>query len=207
MSSAAMNGAASATASVIKDHSAAVGQYFGSVRVPASFLVGASFTGLFSVKTGDDDNIPRIDLMLRSIYHLAIAFSFFMAINVVLICTAGLTKNLAGGFDPMAASGYRLLNREFHYEFVVTRWSFFVSLFSFLVAVTSRILYEYKLFSTKGKLAVRRKRIGLAVCLWMSALLFHLIAFINSTLYCWNNLWGMTLELIKVSRRIQTFYL
>mmetsp|Transcript_33496 Transcript_33496/g.77203 ORF Transcript_33496/g.77203 Transcript_33496/m.77203 type:complete len:233 (+) Transcript_33496:71-769(+) len=192
---------ASSVAATIADHAGAVGNYFGSVRVPASFLAGASFAGLFTLKP-DVTRRTKTDKALQFIYHLAITLCFLLSVNTIIISTAANTKSLYGGFDTMAESGYNLLNREFHYEFVSTRWSFLVSLMSFLIATTGRFVYEFRLFTPSfdepKSVQIKRKVMGTAVCLLMSSLLLHLLAFINSTLFCWNNLLDMTIDLVKV---------
>jgi hypothetical protein len=120
--------------------------------------------------------------------------TFLLSTNTVVISTAALVKGLYADFDPMSESGYMLLKRSFEYEFVVSRWSYLISLLAFLVAVTNRILFEFKLFTSTEI----RKTMGIAVCLLMSGLILHLVSFLNSTLYCWNNLGAMTIALIKV---------
>lgn len=120
--------------------------------------------------------------------------TFLLSTNTVVISTAALVKGLHADYDPMSESGYMLLKRSFEYEFVVTRWSYLVSLLAFLVAVTNRILFEFRLFTSSEV----RKTMGVAVCLLMSGLILHIVSFLNSTLYCWNDLGEMTIALIKV---------
>jgi hypothetical protein len=122
--------------------------------------------------------------------------TFLLSTNTVMISTAALISSLHGNYDPIAESGYMLLKRSFEYEFVMTRWSYLVSLLAFIVAVTNRILFEFQLFTSSEA----RKQMGIAVCLLMSGLVLHLVSFLNSTLYCWKNMGGMTIALIRVSR-------
>ena len=187
-----------ASAAAVANHASAVGQYFGSVRVPSSFIAGASFAGLFTVKP-PSQKPEKIENLFRYIYHFCIIMAFLLSINTVMVATAANTKNLHGDFDPVATSGYMLLKREFEYEFTMTRWCFFMALLMFLMATTNRILYEFKLFSVEPAQRERRRMIGTAVCLLMSSLVFHLVAFINSTLICWDSIVEMTFDLAKVN--------
>lgn len=43
------------------------------------------------------------------------------------------------------------------------------------------------------------KAVGVAVCLFMSALVLHLVGYVNTTLYGFDNLLVMTCEVLKVS--------
>ena len=198
---------ASVATEVLTNHASAVGKYFGSVRVPASFIAGASFAGLFTVQIKEDGHGSSASRSLLSkylsrAYHVCILIAFLLAINTVVVSTAANTMSLHdGSFNPMATSGYMVLKNEFEYEFIVTRWSFMVSLLSFLVATTHRILYEFQLFDKNDVMSLQnsRRMIGTAVCLLMSSLILHLVSFLNSTLICWDNLWSMSIDLFKVS--------
>jgi hypothetical protein len=223
--------AATSVALILKDHSAAVGSYFNSVRTPgmkdirfgllnaefssktcmltryyfmlirpyytASFLAGAAFSGLFSLNVSNEDALKKdtaVERFLIMSYRWAMFVTFLLSTHTVVISTAAIVKGLHADYDPMSESGYMLLKRSFEYEFVVSRWSYLVSLLAFLVAVTNRILFEFELFTSSEV----RRTMGVAVCLLMSGLILHLVSFLNSTLYCWNNLGEMTTALLKV---------
>lgn len=166
----------------------------------ASFLAGAAFGGLFGLSPPESlRKIPRVENVLRVLYNWAIFTSFFLSVNTVVIATAAATKNLNGGYNPMATSGYALLSDVFRYEFLLTRWSYLVSLLSFLMATTNRILYGFQLFSFPDEARAKRmKAVGVAVCLFMSALVLHLLGYVNTTLFGLDNLLVMTLEVLKV---------
>jgi hypothetical protein len=171
--------------------------YVDSTILTASFLAGAAFTGLFSLNVSNEGALKKdttVERFLLLSYRWAMFVTFLLSTNTVVISTAAIVKGLHADFDPMSENGYMLLKRSFEYEFVVSRWSYLVSLLAFLVAVTNRILFEFQLFSSSEV----RKTMGVAVCLLMSGLILHLISFLNSTLYCWNNLGAMTIALIKV---------
>jgi hypothetical protein len=159
-------------------------------------LAGAAFSGLFSLNVSNERALKdtAIDRFLLLSYRWAMFVTFLLSTNTVVISTAAIVKGLRADYDPMSESGYMLLKRSFEYEFVVSRWSYLISLLAFLVAVTNRILFEFQLFTSSEV----RKTMGVAVCLLMSGLILHLVSFLNSTLYCWNNLGAMTIALIKV---------
>mmetsp|Transcript_53064 Transcript_53064/g.158806 ORF Transcript_53064/g.158806 Transcript_53064/m.158806 type:complete len:226 (-) Transcript_53064:446-1123(-) len=187
------------TAAALVDHSAAIGQYFGSIRIPAAFLAGASFGAMWGKASHyDGDKVITAKEWLATIYHVLVTSSFVLALTTVVVATAAATKNLHGSYDPLASSGYMLLKREFEYEFILTRWSFFVSLFCFIIGVTCRVVVEFDLLAMTGEHRQRRRELGLALMCLMSGLIFHLLSFINTTLFCWNNLFGMTLSLIRL---------
>lgn len=190
------------TAAVLADHSAAIGQYFGSVRIPAAFISGASFGAMWGLKSPyDGDKVISAAEWLATIYHVLVTSSFVLSLTTVVIATAAYAKNLHGGYDPMSTSGYMLLKTEFEYEFVLSRWSFYVALFSFIVGVTCRVVVEFDLMAMTGEHRQRRRELGLALTCLMSGLILHLLSFINTTLFCWNNLFEMTVSLARLMLR------
>jgi hypothetical protein len=189
---------ASSAAIVLNDHSSAVGQYFGSIRIPAAFIAGASFSGIFQLPPKVGEIPTKIDSFLTTAYSVSITLSFMLAINTIMLATAAGVKQLAGEYD-RAASAYQLLNSAYQFEFVLCRWSFPVSLFLFIFAVMNRMLLEFKLLTSEGAVTkVRNREVGLALCLLMSSLVFHLLSYINSTLFCWNNFLELTWDVVKV---------
>lgn len=192
---------ASSAAIALHDHSAAVSNYFVSIRVPASFIAGAAFSGMFQRLTNKpgEPRASKNEALLALGYSVSITLSFMLSINTIMIATAAGIKDLARYYDPMAKSGYDLLRSAFHFEFVVCTWSFLMSLFLLLLAVTNRMLLEFKLFSTEGVVKVRNRELGIAICLLMTSLVFHILSFVNSTLHGWNNFFDMTWDVVKVS--------
>ena len=182
--------------SSFEDQSHAVESFFASIRVPASFIVATSFSEMFGIYNSDDGNGDDIDykdstLVQQYLQGFCVGcqfISFMLSLSVVVFSTAALIRGLTANFDPYAENGYELLFREFHYEFIVTRWSFQVSLFGFLAAVCSKILYEFQLFNVASPNFDRQHlEIGIAIILVMSSLALHLISYMNSTLIGWKN--------------------
>lgn len=182
---------------VVSDHTSAVESFFASVRIPASFLAATSFTELFAVQINADDTSIQRQLLILCLVCQGI--SFVLSMNVIVLSTQALTRSLTGNFDPFAETGYEFLFREFHFEFVSVRWSFIVSLYGFLLAVTAKILYAFELFNVQGDHYQRNHlELGIGVCLLMSSLLAHLHSYVNSTMIGWNSLWHMTCDMLQM---------
>lgn len=175
---------------VLHNFSAAAASYFVSIRVPASLVAGSSLGALFSfTKRLDRENY--FEMVVVHIYHALVLSAFCLALTTIIICTAASVTMLHGRFDPMAETAYQLLRREFDYEFSVSRWCFLVALLCFISGVTSRIILEFDLLE-------RHKTILVAVVSVMVALTANMLSYINRTLYCWPNLWQMTIHVMKL---------
>ena len=173
------------------------------IRVPASFITGVSFSELFTTyninnnqNNSEDSDIQR---RLQIACLICQGFTFVLSLSVVMLSSSALVRGLTANFDPYAESGYELLFREFHFEFLCARWAFNTAMFGFLLAVGCKILYEFQLFDVNGDGFERwHLEIGIAVVLIMTALTLHLGAYLNSTLIGWANMWDMTLDLVKM---------
>jgi hypothetical protein len=130
--------------------------------------------------------------LVIQIYHAMVLISFILSLSTIVVATAATVTIMHGTFDVMAETAYILLQRELEFEFVSSRWAFLMSLVTFLVGVTGRVLLEFNLLTEK------RRSLALGVVFSMTALVSHLFSYINSTLYCWPNFLMMTFHLIKV---------
>lgn len=188
---------------VFQDFTSQALGYFNGIRIPASFLAGSTLGAIFVFKSLVKEMQYRNTTERRCIqmYHVSAVLAFLLSVNTIISATVAHISILHGQFDPMADTAYMLMKREFEYEFVSTRWSFFVSLFAFLVAVTMRLLLEFDLLKrdADGKL-VGGNTVATVVCS-MAALFTHLMSFVNNTLYCWRSIIGMTLHLFKMTVR------
>jgi len=184
------------------DQSDTVQTFFANILVPASFIIGVSFSELFNTKySGNNQNDfgeSDIQRFLRGICVVCQGFTFALSLCVMMLSSSALVRQLTANFDPYAENGYELLFREFHFEFICVRWCFNTALFGFLLAVGCKILHEFHLFDINGDGFERwHLEIGIAVVLIMTALTLHLGAYLNSTLVGWDNMWGMTVDLVK----------
>lgn len=178
----------------LEDFSSLASSYFTSVRVPAALIAGSSLAALFSmvdeargIQKKRTRRLPRTILL---IYHILALISMLLGLNVVVTATATANNILLGCPNPYATSPFDLLNREFPYEFHFTRWSFFVSLLSFVACVMCRTLLEFNLLA--------RTRAAVMVSSCFGTLFFHLLAFVNSRLMSYQNLAHMTLGVFRM---------
>lgn len=191
----------SAGADKLTDFTGAAIQFFNSERVTAALIAGASLSSLFSLaklakEVGvtpkvKDDYHQTLTWVLTRLYHGLCLMSVLLSLNVVVISTLACSTLLLEKHNGMAYNAYEFLFRELRYEFITTQWSFLMGLLSFIVSIATRSLLEFDLIR-KG-----RRRSGLFVVFSVSALLAHLVSYINSTLHHWPNLAGMLLIMLE----------
>lgn len=141
----------------------------------------------------DDGKTTKTEILLLRIFHGLSLVSLLLSLNAIVSTTVAATTLLLGQHNGLAATAYEFMNREIRYEFVTARWSFFSSLLSFIGSIAVRCFLEFDLLKTKS-----RKRLALVVGFSTSALLTHLISYINSSLKCWNNLGEMTIDVFRL---------
>lgn len=181
---------------VAKDQSAAAISYFSSVRIPAGLIAGSALAALFSLvdkaKDGEISKRSQVESIVLIMYHLLSISSLLLSLNVIFTSTALVDTIMFGQQDPIATSPFELMTREYSFEFLMTRWSFFVSLFSFLGSVATRALIQFDL------LHMHRLSSAILVMSSFGALYFHLLAFVNSRLFLYNNMGEMTLAVFSI---------
>eukprot|EP00581_Thalassiosira_minuscula_P000251 CAMPEP_0183739446 /NCGR_PEP_ID=MMETSP0737-20130205/57056_1 /TAXON_ID=385413 /ORGANISM="Thalassiosira miniscula, Strain CCMP1093" /LENGTH=330 /DNA_ID=CAMNT_0025974247 /DNA_START=34 /DNA_END=1026 /DNA_ORIENTATION=- len=204
-------GAIAADAAVLKNFYGDALGFFGGIRIPATFLAGSSLAAIFTLKneavsnlsSSGDNKSSALERRMMKFYHLVSFLAFILSLNTIMTATSAHTSILHGRFDQMAETAYMLMKREFEYEFVSVRWSFFMSIFCFLGMITSRVLIEFGLLeqsvsgSGKEKSSGRRD-VAMLVVFSVGALASNLMSYINSTLYCWRNLTQMTVYLAQL---------
>jgi len=175
----------------LMDYSGAASSFFTSIRISAALIAGSSLATMFTDPEAVDEKASPMQNRILVLYHLAALVSFLLSINVVITATTTSTRLLLGMKNPIAHSAYELLRREVDFQFTSTRWSFFMSILSFLVSVSGRMLLEFKL--------LERRRFRMA-CMLTSAvlsLMFHILSLANRALKSWPNMGAMTLNLMK----------
>lgn len=178
-----------------ENYVAVASSYFTSIRIPAALIAGSSLAAFFSLvdQAGEGSRkTSRADAIALSVFHGLAMIALMLSLNVIIIATATAHLLLLGTTEPMATSGYAFLQRNCEYEFLLTRWSFFMSLFSFLGCVAARALVEFRL--------LRRKRVRSAIVVSSSigALIFHLVSFVNRRVTLRGNMGKMTIDLLKL---------
>lgn len=167
--------------------------FFTGIRTPSALIAGSSLAALFSmIKKYRDPNKTKAEKVTLRLFHACALFGYLLSVTTVIVSTAASTTLLLGGFNSKADSVYHFLKREMNFEFVLTRWCFFMGVLNFLVAMGGRVLIEFDLF------AEYRKAERYVVFLALGGMIGHLISVINSSLNCWPNLFGMTLDVIQV---------
>eukprot|EP00977_Amphora_coffeiformis_P026063 scaffold24022_cov168-Amphora_coffeaeformis.AAC.2 len=175
----------------LMDYSEAASSFFTSIRIPAALIAGSSLATMFTDPEAVNDNASPMQNRIMVLYHLAALISFLLSINVVITATTTSTRLLLGMKNPVAHSAYELLRREMEFQFTSTRWSFFMSIFSFLISVTGRMLLEFKLLER------RRFRMATMLTSAVLSLMFHILSLANRALKSWPNMGAMTLDLTK----------
>jgi hypothetical protein len=182
-------------AGILKDYSSDAVRFFTEIRIPAAFLLGTSFVLVFALSSQAKDSELKRNTPLQNgvllLYHVMALVSFLLSLNVVLSSTAASITLLLGVENPVARSTYELLNRELNFEFLMTRFSFYASMYTFLGAITLRTLMEFELLSKK------RIRSALVILLSMASLVFHWTSHVNQSLYSCPNLFLMSIQVVK----------
>ena len=173
--------------------------FFHSIRIPAALLAGSSLSALFTRfgKTTSNNGAKnsKTTTALTVCYHVFALVSLLLSLNVIITSTAAGTAILLSDTQAKTAatSAFAFLKEQLYFEFLITRWSFFMSLFHFIASLTIRVLLEFDLTHK-----TRRKEAATLV-LFVGALITHAMSFLNGKLYSSSNLLTMTFTVLKVS--------
>jgi hypothetical protein len=182
-------------AGLVKDYSNDAIKFFTEIRNPAAFLLGTSLALVFAMTNRAKDSELKRNSPLKNaillLYHVMSLQSFLLSLNVVLSSTAASITLLMGVENPLARSTYELLYRELNFEFLMTRFCFFLSMYTFLGAITLRSLIDFELLSKK------RIRSTLMLLLSIASLAFHWTSNVNQSLYSCPNLFHMSILVVK----------
>jgi len=176
---------------VLQNFATAARLFFSGIRTPASFVAGSSLAALLTTTKIYQNRRSAWDHFLIRLYHALMLSSFTLGFLVVVVSTGASTSLLHGEFNAMATSAYSMLRREFEYEFLVTRWSLMMALLCFVSGAIIRIVLEFDL----GK--KNRRNHAFAFVFILISLLTNMLSYMNTTLYCWDNLFSMTTYLFQ----------
>jgi hypothetical protein len=186
--------ASSSTTATPADYTSTAINYFSSVRIPASMIAGSALASLFSLtqktKNTEVQNRSTLLTIVLILYHLLALSSLLLSLNTIITCTAAASSLMFGCDNPIATSPYALMKREYEFEFLMTRWSFYMSLFTLLGAIASRSLIEFDLLHPD------RIRSAIVIVSAFAGLFFHLLSFVNERIYCYNNMTEMTFDVV-----------
>ena len=183
--------------SVLADRTHAAVDFFNSVRTPSALIAGSSLAALFSLmefmKAENLKKASKLERLLLLVYHLFTLASFGLSVIVLVSTTATgnaiLFDNLC---NPMASSTFEFLTREYPFDFMLTRFSFYTSLLSFLGSVVIRTLLQFQL------LRKDRRRSAILVGCSLGSVFFHLLSFVNDHLINTANLFTMAIAITKM---------
>lgn len=179
------------------DCTAGAVEYFTSLRTPAALIAGSALVALFAcvdqTKPGEERKRRRFQNYVILSYHIFSLVSLVLSLNVIITATATSNSLMFGVADPMARSIYHFLAREFPFEFLVTQWSFYTGVFSFLGSILTRCLIEFKLMQPG------RRRAASVIVFGISSLAFHSLSLVNRKFgESSDNLASMTTNLFKM---------
>jgi hypothetical protein len=171
--------------------------FFNGIRVPATLIFGSSVVALFSMKEKMKDlgTLTKREILLMRVY-LAVSI-----LNVCLSAFTILTSTTAGTFlllqkfevaNPNMDT-YHFLKTVMEFEFVLTRWSFLTAQLLFLVSLTGRTMLEFELLTR------RRLLPAIMTLATMGGMTTLMMSYVNTTLNCWPNWFGMTKQVGMVS--------
>ena len=181
---------------VLQNFAGAASGFFNGIRTPSSIISGSCLAAMFAMPGFSEQEYPNrtpLEKFLIKLYRMLTWSAYTLSLNAIITATIASSKILHAQFDPMAETGYMLLQREFEYEFLSTRLSFSLSLFTFIIVVTIRILLEFNLLSDED-----RNNTAKFVILSAIALLAHLISDFQATLYDYSGPGEMAVELVKL---------
>ena len=217
---AAATTAITTTSRLLLDYSEPAIKYFQTLRIPAALIAGSSLSALF-IHLKKDDNDKQLSsgdskksnlyYIVRYLYHVIAGIALLLSLNVIVIATAASNTLIVGDdYNSARNHGGRqiilaksmldfLTKKDILYEFIATRWSFYMSMMCLLVAITTRILIEFDL--------LRKKHFKEAIFVSCSSLsmLSHMIHLLNDCVYVFPNLFLMTIGLFKV-RSLSLFF-
>lgn len=185
----------SAGAVVLKDQTPFVSGYFNSMRLPATFMTTQALNTLLKLKINKDDEADNTatETLLIQITQFLITMAFMTAITSVVSGTSASVKVLHGGFDPVAATPYDLLVRNFEFEFLSVRWTFLTSIFCFLTGMGTQGIVQFNLLDP-GKSRMLAIFVGT-----LTSVTCFLISYVNNNIFDYGSLLGMSKHFLQVS--------
>lgn len=144
--------------------------FFGSIRTPATLIVGSALASLWLPRDDEAGNVG----IARATFSYLMAGTVALELSTVFVSTAANTRLLAGGFpeEIVCGSVVEWMITYFELPYVAARLSFQTGLLLFLAGLIARV----NMFYAKD-INLRR-----AIQLLLLSTAFHSIAFFQSTL-------------------------
>ena len=186
---------------VLRDFAGIATSYFYNTRTPASLLAGSSLGAIFAVayKRKGSGKESKIERLLTTTYHIIMGLTWVSSMNAVVFATTASLRAMNGQFNPMAATPYLLIRREFYFEYITTRFSYLSSLILFFAGIANRAILEFELYDKKNK------NTGLAIVFLTIAFVTNIISYINGTLFAHGHFLEMGFTLMKVNMFVNYF--
>lgn len=178
--------------------------FFDTIKTPATLIAATTIAALFSFTRDVKDtyNISKIKVMLLRFYHVFSLLSFCLSLTTVLTAQGASTSLLISNSNRVLSSNcvdaYSFLRANMNLEFLLTRWTFAMSILSFFVSTIFRMFVEFELFVPTRRLA------GTMVTSMMAGVMCSILSFtnLNNVQSNFPGLWCMTKEIAVVSSKI-----
>lgn len=177
----------------LSDFSGAAGLYFVRIRTPAAWIAGSSLGAFFSFSKS-----PNLEQQSTVLYKSCLGFflaSFLLSFATVVLATGTSIAILHPNNRQKAENVWTLLHREFEFEFVFTRWAYWMSLLCFLMAVTLRAVLEFQWTTLRPH--HQRNSFRAFLCI-MTAVMTQLLSHIHRHLYSFHHLGHMTARVLQM---------
>jgi hypothetical protein len=143
------------------------------------------------VNKNDAADDSEVETLLIQVTQFLITMAFMTAITSVVSGTSASVKILHGGFDPIAATPYDLLVRNFEFEFLSVRWTFLTSIFCFLIGTGTQGIVQFDLLGKKRVLAIFIGALTNMTC--------FLVLYVNNNIFDYGSMIGMGVHFLEVS--------
>jgi hypothetical protein len=160
--------------------------FFNNVRIPATLLAGSALGALF-VQLPDTN--CKYSRLLRVLYLAFAASTVALELSCVFMSTTMSVRLLAGHFNPMAASAVDFLRREFEFEYIAVRLSFFTGILSFFGFIGFRLWLTF---------IEKQPYIAKALVFFLLAIASYFGAFWRHTVVNYGGYFSMLARLIKL---------
>lgn len=167
--------------------------FIESYRTPYAILAAISCHIHFQMMhQHDTQNLTGIEKFATQ--QCSISFMVPAICSLIILLSATLAESTIsrGEFDPVADSMYTLMMREFRFEYAAIQWCSIISILSFIRGVYLHYIIHNRIFPKhKGEEFAMIFADGLS-------LLAGILSYINVSLHSWDNLFDMTVDLVKV---------
>jgi len=170
--------------------------FIGSYRTPYAILAAISCHIHFQMMhLHDTKNLTGIERFATQQCSISFMVPAICSLIILLLATMTESTISRGDFNPVADSMYAMMIREFRFEYAAIQWCSIISILSFIRGVYLHYIIHNRIFPNhKGEEFAMIFADGMS-------LVAGTLSYINVSLHSWNNLFDMTVDLVKVSIR------